>query len=347
MTKFNAYPSPAENPDQAPPELDISSLSAIENWYRCLRPDRDMRTLPLEVHVDAIASATLHLNNAELPTDAGGRIREGLKYSNSPETTARKIALNGADSLILTDLILELSERNEIPPEMQNKLLDTGRYIAQIVRDNPTLPLKDRVNANGKMTNVHIALLKSAHATQPRSDFSSDYIKIVREEAAWMSKHCKDGVPKGDLFETYIGVLSRYKLWDSQSDERFIARHATIREDAPAPKRKGGSGFEVAHDVVIATPSTKELLQCKWGGLAHEFSEKYNEDKVKLITETTDDGTLLTYEAFAKAFSDIARSSSFATAQSVEEMVVRYKIDLLVDNLNAIVPKAAGGLAVR
>ncbi len=342
---------PVENEvsvDQATiPELDVSSLDSIETWYRNLRPDRDMRSVPLDAHLDATASAVLHATGRELPAVAGDRIQTALALTTDIPRSSREIALAGPQALVISDLLVELVERDKgLPKNLVGQLLSVSSRIAETMRSNPLLSPEDRVQASTRFYNAETAKLEHDVAGVAEDEKSDAYIALVRNEALWMSGQTRS-TRTGTLFEVYIGCLTKYQIWTAEEDGNQTARHATLREDKPSPKRLGGSGFKTAHDVAINSRAGRAMLQCKWGSAAREFgADKYDETKIMPIVETGDEGILENNRDFEVAFKALAGSHKVENMDVCDSMSYRYRLPEIVDAIRTMVPRRAGALAL-
>jgi hypothetical protein len=313
----------------------LETVSDIENWYRCLRPDFDVRTLDTMTHLDAISSTVLKLAGEEAPDEPSSRVRRALELSTDTAELANRLILQGSDSLLAADLILELSGTNKLKPPMEDMLLDLAARVTVGVRDNPLVDTEDRLSANSKNADIKIARLRHLARHQPGTfDFSDEYIKVVRAEARWASGQCTNpNMKTGPLFETYIASLARHQLWVSEQEEHLVARSATVREDAPARRKDGGSGHDLAHDVVITSKAFRMYLQCKYGAGAEELADRYDTTKVTLLAETHDDGVMAGKHDIREAFLAIANSGKEADMDVCSRYVERYGIDRMIQKL--------------
>jgi hypothetical protein len=329
-------PTLTEAAPQPFPPLEISSISEIESWYRSLRPDRDMSTIPTVVHVDALASSILLLTDREPPDTTRDRIEAVLNLTTDMESLGRSAALSGPTSLLITDLVVELSERGEkIPAPVERSLLAFGGRIAQEVRDDPHTSTADRIKANTRLANTETASLQAKLRRGEISEeaFSDAYIQIVRKEAKWMADHSRDA-PVSLLFEGFIGGLTRYQAWTTGVESELTVRHATLREDSPSPKSEGGSGFQFAHDIHVASPAGKALLQCKWGPNSVELQDVYRQNSVVFVSDET--------RGFIKGFQNLAGSSNFENIEACDRWVQRYHLDRIIDSAGLHPPFLAG-----
>lgn len=199
--------------------------------------------------------------------------------------------------------------------------------------------INDRVSANARFANARLAQLRLS----PNAS-SDDYIRVVRQEAAWMAKNAKSA-NSGSVFENLVSVLAQHQVWVAEAEDRVIARHATMREDMPAPKSQGGPGSSpFAHDTVISSVLGKEMIQSKWGSGADEARSEYDES-VEFVAEANDAGDMYNSHMLA-VFEAISTSDRLASSDVVGDMVSRYKIDRLVNRAAGVVPRALGQTAI-
>ncbi|MDQ3065251.1 MAG: hypothetical protein M3Q36_03190 [bacterium] len=333
--------------------LNPVSLEAIDAWYRSIRPDANIDDVPLLTHIDAIASSVLLSSRETLTADPVARTRAALEMTTmGGNKLTNLIATEGKMAFPLLDLLTELPERKDTPsPNVTLRLLDFGVQIASSLRENPLLTPEEQLTANSKLTNLRLANLHYAqkHVPEQVKGYSDIYITTVRQEAKFASELIKNKpiIPSGAVFEAFIGCMSKYVAWQTENDETVTARHATYREDMPLPKHKGGSGHEVAHDVVVFGPVSRKRLQCKWGPGSSELTSRYDSRVITSIIETSDNGKMSNNTAMARAFDAIATSSRTDSAYECDVMSERYKLDSIVSEVAKPVTRVLSGVAIQ
>lgn len=335
------------------PELQPSSHEAVELWYGNLRPDRDIDEVPLDVHLDAIASSALLSTREDLPEDRLQRVRKALDMTAAgSDKLASRVAAEGPPGFTMLDLITELSERkNNAPPAVVMRLVEFGKQTALALRENPLLSHAERFDANIKLSNLNFAGLRYANDNYPASmkNYSDQYIAAVRHEAHWISRNSPKhrDISGGKLFETFIGCMSKYQAWMLEMDDTTIVRHATAREDMPNERMVGGSGHEFAHDVVVNGNEKTIWLQAKWGPHPVKTAANYDLSKVTMISEAGHDGVLETYDKFSDAFALITKSDEPVAAEACEEIAQRYKLSRLLRKASEPVAVTIGSLTLE
>lgn len=319
-----------------PYPFDPSSLEAVNTWYRGIRPDVPIDDIPLQTHIDVIASSLLLSAKETIPDDPTSRTRAALEMTTmGGNKLVTLMATEGTRTFPMLDLLTELTERTETPPSgVTMRMLDIGVRTAASVRENPLLTADERLAANGKLANLRLAQLRhtQTHAPDRIKAYSDEYITAVRQEARFASDLIRKNptLPAGSAFEAYIGCLSKHAAWQAEQDDTVVARHATLREDMPLPKREGGSGHEIAHDVVISGAAARKRLQCKWGPGANELESRYDSGVISFIAETSDDGEMANNRAIAGAFDAIATSDRTSSSEVCDEMSERYGLGRLL-----------------
>ena len=125
----------------------------------------------------------------------------------------------------------------------------------------------------------------------------------------------------------------RQAALDLEADRSHHIRHATIREDQPAPRRLGGKGHAFAHDIHIILQDGNIKIQCKQGSGAYEAREY--DPSVIVITETSED-YLTNNRAFKEAFIALAESGKERYADYNNFMISRYKLERILMPINPI-----------
>ncbi|MCB9822538.1 hypothetical protein H6801_04210 [Candidatus Nomurabacteria bacterium] len=326
---------PAHQEDLSPESL--TEANAL--WYRCIGPNTSMESIPVIDHVDAITSSILDILNVSAPETPPERLARVMNYTTdrSLGIVSARLALEGDKALPLIDMILELSERDEpkMPRSMKAGLLKITESALAGIKTGVNVSHRTRLSANAKLSNARIALLNLKYANNPtmtEAMYSDEYIEINRAEAKWFSENTV-GANAGDLFENYITCLMRQAALDLEADRSHHIRHATIREDQPAPRRLGGKGHAFAHDIHIILQDGNIKIQCKQGSGAYEAREY--DPSVIVITETSED-YLTNNRAFKEAFIALAESGKERYADYNNFMISRYKLERILMPINPI-----------
>lgn len=331
MTDNNSYPI-----------RHNSKLEDATNWYRNLGPNTDINDVPLEEHADAIASSVLEILGYDLPDGTYDRYLSFLEHTNDIrlESLGSTLALEGSGALALADILLEFTERDT--PDITNneriRLLEIDRSMLVGIRENPSADHNVKIAANAKLSNVMFAQLDLRRRLTKMSDseYSKEYISIVRTEARWFAGNTV-GAKTGDLFESYITVLARQAAWDKEVDTDVSIRHATMRQDQPNKRVDGGKGHAFAHDIHITTSGGPKYIQCKHGSGADEHKDY--DPQVIIITETCDDGYLQYNSQFKEAFEALFRSDRITNMDQIEEAAKRYNLEKIIKH--SVLVKAA------
>lgn len=306
-------------------ETDVAT-----KWYRNIAPNDRIETVPLVEHIDVVTASLLDMLGSKIPDATAERLESlfGLTNDRGLESMSSRLALEGERALPITDMLLELIEREDakLPTNIKGRLLQMNRAALLGIREGSHNDPKTRLAANAKLSNNSIALLDLERRCNPEmteTAYSDRYIKIVRQEAKWFSEHTV-GARTGDLFENYVTCLMRQMVWDQEIDTTHSVRHANTREDQPSPKNEGGSGHGYAHDIHTTTPSGIGMIQCKYGPGAYE-ARSYK-PSVTIIVETGEED--LTNNAdFKEAFLAIARGTTQDDVERTARMINKYGLE--------------------
>lgn len=350
-------PNNTSSSRQRLPEARLNSHEEIDTWYRNLRPDRDINEVPLEVHMDAVASSVLLSFLPNLPKDRTERLAmlDSLMLAAPDKVlngVASKLIAGGPNVYPLLDLTTELAERTDQPenPELVAKLLGIGIHVAREIRDTNDLDREEKLNANKKWASLRETELRhrAKHNPDKVEDFDKEFVAIVMAEASYVY-HWPAGESvkrTGALFETMIGCLAKYRAWQYGAAREVAVRHATDREDKPDMGFRGKTKCFVAHDVVLRSAVNEALIQCKWH--AEDKGREY-EPNIIMVEEESRDGKMARNEEFKQAFADIAQSVIRPTMSggAVERLIERYpEIDEALDRATRPREARMGGVVV-
>ncbi len=348
MTTVENAPAQATSPVDVPqqrPEL-FTDFASVETWYRNLGPDVDIRDVSTSALLDGLSVALFDVVGEPPLATPIERTKRLLQLTTEPEKMANKVALEGARGLTLTDLMFELTENmGRQQPPIQESLFNFGAAVCLKLRENEALPVEDRIRANKNLVTLRQAQIDKqlefgvlgntgsqvlSHEQQLRLHEEKTR-SIMTAEAKWIADHGKRA-KAGPLFETLIGVTTKYLSLEMGVSDHLSVRHATLREDSPSRKVDGGRGHRFAHDVVLSVPGNRKSVQVKWGPGADESHERYD-DSLAFISENGDDGVLSNSAQIAGFFEAIAQATRGNNRERVDSLIHRYGLDTIATDL--------------